>query len=116
MKLRRHRNDLWFALGFVLVTLGWGFIGLPWVFAPALAGFGGLGWDPNIQGIRTRFPGFLVDPATMENTAEDVWMAWFAVEIKTRLAIVIGSWLLVVAGLWFLDWRSRRTEVRRITT
>ena len=115
MKLRRHRNDLWFALCFMALTLAWGIIGLPWGFAPALTGFGGLGVsDSGIKEIQTRFPSFLVDPATFENGNQDVWMDWFAAEIKTRLAIVVGSWLLVVALLWFLDWRSRRSEVLKI--
>ena len=116
MKLRRLRNDLWFALCFMALTLAWGIIGLPWGFAPAISGFGGLGWNSDVEMIHSQFPGFLLDPATFEGGVHDIFMPWLVAELKLRLALVAGSWLLVAAMLWRLDWRSRRSEVRRITT
>jgi hypothetical protein len=103
------------ALCFVALTLSWGIVGLPWLFQPAVTNFSGIGSDTDVERIHARFPNFLVDPATLENTGEDVWSAWFIAEVYTRLAIVAGSWILVAAMLWLLDWHSRKTEVRRIT-
>ncbi len=116
MKLRRHRNDVRLALSLVALTLSWGIVGLPWLVQPVLMDFGGIGSDTDVERIHARFPNFLLDPATLENSGEDVWMAWISAEIYTRLAIVAGSWFLVAAMIWLLDWHSQKTEIRRITT
>ena len=116
MKLRRHRNDVRLALCFVALTLSWGIVGLPWLFQPALTNFSGIGSDSDVERIHARLPKFLVDPATLENTGEDVLMEWFVAEANARLAIVAGSWFLVAAMIWLLDWHSQKTEIRRITT
>ena len=116
MKLLRHRNDLWFAFVMLVFTVAWGIIGLPWLVQPVLMDFGGIGSDTDVERIHARFPNFLLDPATLENSGEDVWMAWISAEFYTRLAIVAGSWFLVAAMIWLLDWHSRKTEIRRITT
>lgn len=116
MKLRRHRNDVKLALCFVAFTLSLGVVGLPWIFQPTSTNLGGIGPDSDIERIHSRFPSFLVDPATLGNAGDDLFMKWLVAEINTRLAIVAGSWLLVAAMLWLLDWRSRRSKVLRITT
>lgn len=116
MKLLRHRNDLWLALGFVLLTLASSVFGFIWGFAPAITIIGGLGWDSEIEIIRAQFPSYLVDPAPLADTAGNVMMDWLPLEIYARLAVVIGSWLLLAFMLWLMDRRSRKTEVRRITT
>lgn len=116
MKLRRHRNDVRLALCFAALTLSWGIVGLPWLFQPALTNFSGIGPHSDVERIHARFPSYLIEPATLENTGEDVLMEWFVAEINARLAIVAGSLLLVAVMIWLLDWRSRLSEFRRITT
>lgn len=115
MMLRRHRNDLWFVLCFMSLTLDWGTIGLPWAFAPLFVDFGGLGVsESGIKEIQTRFPTFLVDPATFENGNQYVLVDWIQAEGTLRLALVAGSWLLMVAVFWFVQRRYRRSLVLRI--
>lgn len=116
MQLRRHRNDLWFVVVMLVFTMAWGVIGWFWGFQPVFTNFGGIGPDSDVERIHARFPGFLVDPASVGAEDADIVMTWWMAEINTRLALVAGSWLLVAAVLWVLARRSRRSEVRRITT
>lgn len=116
MKLRRHPGDVRVALCFVILTLAWGVIGLLWASAPVRTGFGGLGWYSDVAMIHVQFPSFLVNPTSVGAEGDDIFTTWLIAEINTRLALVAGSWLLVAAVLWVLARRSRRSEVRRITT
>lgn len=114
MKLRRHRNDLWFALVMLVLTVAWGIVGWFWGFAPALTGFGGLGWEWDAAMFRSQFPSFLVDPASVGAEGDDIFTTWFIAEIKTRLTLVAGSWLVGMVVLWFVQRRYRRSLVLRI--
>ena len=115
MMLRLNRSDYRLALYMVGFTLVWGIIGLLWSCQPAVHGFGGLGeWDASR--IRSAFPHYVVDPALAAEGIDDLLGTWMVTEIETRLALVVGIWLLGIVVLWFVHRRSRRTEVRRITT
>jgi len=113
MMLRSNRSDYRFAFVMLLFTVAWGIIGWLWACQPAMTNFSGLGdWD-SVQ-IRAYFPSFIVDPASVGAEGDDILTTWWIAEIKTRLALVAGSWLRGVAVLWFFHRRSRRSLVLRI--
>lgn len=94
-------------------TLVWGIFGLLWSCQPAVHGFGGLGeWDA--LRIRSAFPHYVVDPALAAAGIDDLLETWMVTEMKTRLALVVGSWLLGIVVLWLVHRRSRRSLVLRI--
>ncbi len=113
MKLRFSRSDYYFALCAVGFALVWGILGLLWSCQPAVHGFGGIGeWDA--ARIRSAFPNFVLDPALAAAGTDDLLMTWMVTEMKTRLALIAGSWFLGVAVLWLIHRRSRRATVLRI--
>lgn len=113
MMLRPSRSDYRFAFVMLVFTVAWGILGLLWSCQPAIQGFGGLGeWDA--ARIHAHFPSFIVDPVSVAAEADDIVTTWQIAEMKTRLALVAGSWLLGVAVLWFFHRRSRRSLVLKV--
>ena len=112
MKLRLNPNHRRLALYVAGVTLVWGIVGLPWVVAPAMVNFSGIGSDSGVERVHSRFPSFLVDPATLAG-GDDllVFMPWLVAELKLRFALVTGSWLLGIALIWLVHRQRHRSEV-----
>lgn len=114
MKLLPDRYGPQLALCAVGFTLTWGFIGWLWACQPFVAGFSGIGeWDA--ARIRAAFPNYIVDPGTVVTRSGIDIMEWQVAELKTRLALVAGSWLAGVVALWIFYRHSRRHEAPRIT-
>lgn len=110
MKPRLKLTKLGFAVCMVSFTLGCVAVGLLWGYEPMHTfhcGLGGLDAD----WVHITYPGSLVDPATFGAGSEVDLFDWKLAEIKMRLALVAGSWLLGIAVLWFVHRGSRRSVV-----